>query len=340
MEQDFHTETPRPRRGPAKGRRGAALAVAAVLALPAAAGANPMFWAGEWPNTDFSRHSVDLAEIMSGGPPKDGIPSIDDPKVVPVSEITDLADTEPVIGVTVNGEARAYPLGILTQHEIVNDTIGGVPVTVTYCPLCNSSIVFDRRVDGQVLDFGTTGKLRNSDLVMYDRQTESWWQQFSGKAIVGKMTGKTLKMLPSRQDSFARFRARAPNGKVLVSNQPFRRYGINPYVRYDSAQFPFLFRGDLPEGIAPMVRVVAVGGEAWSLPLLRKKGTIIQGDLVLSWEAGQNSALDTRVIRRGRDVGNVVVQRRAGTRTEDVVHDVTFAFVFHAFHPEGTIHTD
>ena len=340
MEQGFRTETPRPRRGPAKGRRGAALAVAAVLALPAAAGANPMFWAGEWPNTDFSRHSVDLAEIMSGGPPKDGIPSIDDPKFAPVSEVTDLADTEPVIGVTVNGEARAYPLGILTRHEIVNDTIGGVPVTVTYCPLCNSSIVFDRRVDGQVLDFGTTGKLRNSDLVMYDRQTESWWQQFSGQAIVGKMTGKTLKMLPSRQESFARFRARAPKGKVLVSNRPFRRYGVNPYVRYDSAQFPFLFRGDLPEGIAPMVRVVAVGGEAWSLPLLRKKGTIIQGDLVLSWEAGQNSALDTRVIRRGRDVGNVVVQRRAGTRTEDVVHDVTFAFVFHAFHPEGTIHTD
>ena len=147
-------------------------------------------------------------------------------------------------------------------------------------------------------------------------------------------------MLPSRQESFARFRARAPNGKVLVSNQPFRRYGINPYVRYDSAPFPFLFRGDLPEGIAPMVRVVAVGGEAWSLPLLRKKGTITKGDLVLSWEAGQNSALDTRVIRRGRDVGNVVVQRRDGDGFEDVVHDVTFAFVFHAFHPEGTIHTE
>ncbi|MCH7693474.1 MAG: DUF3179 domain-containing protein [Proteobacteria bacterium] len=340
MEHDFPTEIPRPRRGPAKGRRGAALAVAAVLALPAAAGANPMFWAGEWPNTDFSRHSVDLAEIMSGGPPKDGIPSIDDPRFVPVSEVTDLADTEPVIGVTVNGEARAYPLGILTRHEIVNDTIGGVPVTVTYCPLCNSSIVFDRRVDGRVLDFGTTGKLRNSDLVMYDRQTESWWQQFSGQAIVGRMTGKTLKMLPSRQESFARFRARAPNGKVLVSNRPFRRYGINPYVGYDSAKVPFLFRGDLPDGIAPMVRVVAVGGEAWSLPLLRKKGTITKGDLVLSWEAGQNSALDTRVIRRGRDVGNVVVQRRNGDGFEDVVHDVTFAFVFHAFHPEGTIHTE
>ncbi len=339
MERGSRAQTPRPWRGTAKGRRGAALA-AALLVLPALANANPRNWAAEWPNTDFSRHSVDLAEIISGGPPKDGIPSIDDPEFVPVSEVTDLADTEPVIGVTVNGDARAYPLGILTQHEIVNDTIGGVPVTVTYCPLCNSSIVFDRRVDGQVLDFGTTGKLRNSDLVMYDRQSESWWQQFSGIAIVGKMTGKTLKMLPSRQESFARFRARAPNGKVLSSSRPFRRYGINPYVRYDSARFPFLFRGALPEGIAPMVRVVAVGGEAWSLPLLREKGTITKGDLVLSWEAGQNSALDTRLIRQGRDVGNVVVQRRDGDGFEDVVHDVTFAFVFHAFHPEGVIHTD
>jgi hypothetical protein len=127
---------------------------------------------------------------------------------------------------------------------------------------------------------------------------------------------------------------------VLSSSRPFRRYGINPYVRYDSARFPFLFRGELPEGIAPMVRVVAVGGEAWSLPLLREKGTIAKGDLVLSWEEGQNSALDTRLIRRGRDVGNVVVQRRDGDGFEDVVHDVTFAFVFHAFHPEGAIHTE
>ena len=103
-----------------------------------------------------------------------------------------MSETEPVIGLVVNGDARAYPLKILIWHEIVNDTVGGVPVTVTYCPLCNSAIVFERTVDGRVLDFGTTGKLRNSDLVMYDRQTESWWQQFSGTAIVGAMTGTKL----------------------------------------------------------------------------------------------------------------------------------------------------
>ncbi len=127
----------------------------------------------EWPNTDFSKRSVEWNEILSGGPPKDGIPSIDDPRTEPISKIDNLTDTDPVIGLIINGKARAYPLRILTWHEIVNDELGGVPVTVTYCPLCNSSIAFDRRLDGRILDFWTTGKLRRSDMVMYDRQTES-----------------------------------------------------------------------------------------------------------------------------------------------------------------------
>ena len=313
-----------------------AITVTVLLALAGVAWANPLMWAVEWPDTDFSKHSVEFEEILSGGPPKDGIPSIDEPEFVAVSEVDGLADTEPVVGLVVGGEARAYPLRVLIWHEIVNDTVGGVPVTVTYCPLCNSSIAFDRRIDGRVLDFGTTGKLRNSDLVMYDRQTESWWQQFMGEGIVGEMTGRKLKMLPSRLESFARFRERAPEGRVLVPSSPgIRPYGANPYVAYDTARAPFLYRGDMPDGIEPMVRVIAVDGEAWSLPLLREKGNIDKGDLVLRWVEGQNSALDSRAIAKGRDVGNVVVQRSG----EDVVHDVTFAFVFHAFHPEGVIHT-
>ena len=314
--------------------------VAVVIgATASAAAANPQSWRHEWSRTDFTKHSIDYAEILSGGPPKDGIPSIDDPKFVTLDEISGLAETEPVVGVTINGVSRAYPLRILMWHEIVNDTLGGVPVTVTYCPLCNSSIVFDRRLDGRVLDFGTTGKLRNSDLVMYDRQTESWWQQFLGEAIVGEMTGKTLTMLPSRLESLARFRTRDPKGTVQVPTNPLMRaYGRNPYAHYDSASQPFLYRGDMPEGIEPMVRVVAVKDEAWSLPLLRDKGTITQGDLVIRWAAGQNSALDTSVIAEGRDVGNIVVQRRKGDTLKDVTHDVTFAFVFHAFRPDGVIH--
>ena len=309
--------------------------------MPVAASANPLSWSSEWSKTDFSKRSVDLGEILSGGPPKDGIPSIDNPQFVSIAEAKGLTDTEPVIGLVINGDARAYPLRILTWHEIVNDTVGGVPVTVTFCPLCNSSIAFDRRVDGRVLDFGTTGKLRNSDMVMYDRQTESWWQQFLGLGIVGTMTGKALKMIPSRLESFANFRARAPKGKVLVPNDPGkRRYGINPYVKYDSASSPFLYQGEMPKGINPMVRVVAVGNQAWSLPLLRQKGRIEKGDLVLSWQPGQNSALDSARIAEGRDVGNVVVQRRAAGGAEDVVHDVTFAFVFHAFYKGGVIYTE
>jgi len=127
----------------------AGLVAAAVLAT--AASAEPSGWRYEWPDTDFSRHSVDYNEITSGGPPKDGIPSIDNPKFVDIDQVSDIAPNEPVIGLRINGDARAYPLRVLTWHEIANDVVGGVPVAVTYCPLCNAAIVFDRRVDGRTL---------------------------------------------------------------------------------------------------------------------------------------------------------------------------------------------
>ena len=318
----------------------AALLCLALLLPAVPAMAEVEEWRLEWPRTDFTRHAIDLAEIRSGGPPKDGIPAIDAPRFKPVGEITDLAPTEPVIALTLAGESRAYPLRILTWHEIVNDAVGGLPVALTYCPLCNAAIAFERRVDGRVLDFGTTGKLRHSDLVMYDRQTESWWQQYSGTAIVGALTGSQLRMLPVRLEAFQRFRQRFPEGQVLVPNDPdLRPYGANPYVGYDGSRLPFLYGGSLPEGIAPMAYVVAVGEDAWALNLLREKGRIEVGDLELTWEPGQNSALDHRLIAEGRDVGNVVVQRRVDGRLTDVPHHVTFAFVFHAFQPEGRLHS-
>ncbi len=314
-----------------------------LLALLLAAGpalANPDVWRYEWPDTDFTKSSIDYGEVLSGGPPKDGIPSIDDPKFIAVAEMSGLEDSEPVIGLAINGDARAYPLRVLTWHEIVNDTVGGVPVAVTYCPLCNAAIVFDRRVEGQATEFGTTGKLRNSDLIMYDRETESWWQQFLGEAIVGSRTGTRLEVLPARLESWSKFKARHPNGRVQVPNNPFARsYGANPYVGYDGASFPFLYRGSYPEGIEPMARVVAIGDRAWALDFLRKEGRVEAGGLILTWEPGQNSALDTRTISQGQDVGNVVVQQRLGQGgLEDVAYDVTFAFVFHAFRPDGTLH--
>ncbi len=321
--------------------------IAAILALSffvaiSSALASPEIWKREWPNTDFTKHSVDLGDIMSGGPPKDGIPSIDDPVFVPVDKANHITDTEPVISVILNGQARAYPLAILMWHEIVNDTVGGVPVSVTFCPLCNASIVFDRRLDGRVLDFGTTGKLRNSDLVMYDRQTESWWQQFLGEGIVGEMTGKRLALVPARIESMVRFKARAPQGEVLIPNNPrMRRYGANPYVGYDSSARPFLYRGDMPDNIAPLARVVSFSAdEAWSLDLLRQKKRIEVGDVIMTWEPGQNSALDSNIIANGVDIGNVVVQRRQGGALEDIPYGIDFAFAFKAFRPNGKIHVE
>ena len=314
-----------------------------VFAAISAASADPNVWKFEWPKTDFAKHSVDYGEILSGGPPKDGIPSIDNPAFSDLNEVDNIADTEPVIGVSLNGEMRAYPLHILMWHEIVNDIVGDVPITVTFCPLCNTAVVFDRRVAGKVLDFGTTGKLRNSDLVMYDRQTETWWQQFLGEAIIGELMGTVLKVVPARLESFANFKARAnESAKVLVPNSRFRRaYGANPYVGYDSRDRPYpFFRGDLPTEVAPLSRVINIDGEAWALQLLRKmKRVEIKDGIVITWEPGQNSALDAGQISRGVDVGNVVVQKpNASGVLEDIPYRVDFAFAFRAFYPDTPIH--
>ena len=147
---------------------------------------------GNW-RTDLSKKSIDLRELRSGGPPKDGIPAILDPKFVGVDQAnTWLAPKEPVLIVEHAGEARAYPLQILIFHELANDQIGDLPILVSYCPLCNSAITFDRRIDGKTYTFGVSGMLRNSDMVMYDHQTDSLWQQLTGDAIVGGLTGKQL----------------------------------------------------------------------------------------------------------------------------------------------------
>lgn len=296
---------------------------------------NPMAFEG-W-KTDFSRHSVPLSEIISGGPPRDGIPPIDAPRFAPVPEIVDVAANEPVIALIVDGQARAYPLAILTWHEIVNDRIAGRPVIVTYCPLCNAAIAFDGRHDGRELTFGTTGRLRKSDLVMYDRQTETWWQQFSGEAIVGEMTGRRLKTMPVTVLPYSLFVERYPQGEVLMRpTPPARDYGRNPYAGYDTSDRPFLYDGDMPEGIDPMERVVVAGEDANAIiavRVLREKGAVETDGIRIEWQAGMASALDDAAIAKGRDVGHVSVTRNG----EAITHHVTFAFVAHAFHPDVPI---
>ena len=296
-------------------------------------------WRDEFPRTDFSKRSIKLSEIVTDGPKRDSIPPIDKPKFIAAADAGRIGPFEPVISIAIGGDARAYPLRILLWHEIVNDTVGGVPILVSYCPLCNSGVVFDRRHDGRVLRFGNTGRIRHFDMVMYDRNTESWWQQFLGEAIVGTLTGTRLRALPARLEALARFRARAPRGKVLVPDDPEARpYGVTPYVDFDKAALGSRFPYDLPKGVRPTARVVVIGDEAWSMALLRRRRTVAAGDLVLTWEPGQNSIHDARVIAFGRDVGNVIVQRRTGRGLVDVAYDVTFAFAFRAFRPNGVFH--
>jgi hypothetical protein len=261
---------------------------------------------------------VPYSDILSGGPPKDGIPAIDNPEFISVDEADEwLQPQEPVILFESGDDARAYPIQVLMWHEIVNDTVGGLPVTVTFCPLCNTAIAFDRTFDGQVLDFGTTGRLRFLNLLMYDRQTETWWQQATGEAIAGEHTGRQLTFLPAPMISWDDFKTAHPDGTVLSRDTGFvRDYGRNPYSGYDDiSRPPFQLPGgsETPDVLPPMARVftVELNGEpvAYPFEVLQEVHVVndTTGDapLVILWDTGTASALDDGSVAGGRDVGAV-----------------------------------
>jgi hypothetical protein len=230
-----------------------------------------------------------------------------------VADVDFLADNEPVLAIAIDGDARAYPVQIMTWHEIVNDTVGGVPVTVSYCPLCNSAVAYDRRIGDQVFDFGTSGLLYNSALVMYDRQTETLWSHFTGEGIVGELTGANLELFPLSTVSWATFRDANPGGVVLSRETGFDRpYGRNPYPGYDDVDgVPFLFEGNVDGRYTALTRIVGVesGDRAVGIPLedLRREsviaGEIGDAPLVAFWAAGTASALQDATISDGVDVG-------------------------------------
>lgn len=265
--------------------------------------------------TDFSRHTVPYAEILSGGPPRDGIPAIDAPKFESVAEAGAwLGPREPVILVQVNDSSRAYPLQVLLWHEIVNDTVGGIPLLITYCPLCNTAIAFERTLDGEVLSFGTTGRLRYSNLIMYDRQTETWWQQAGGNGIAGEHAGRQLAFHPATILGWSDFRDLFPTGLVLSRETGFQRdYGRNPYAGYDDVDnHPFLYQGPVTPGqLLPMERVLTVehAGEAVAYPYPELARSRVINDsvggrpVVVLWTSGTASALDAAQVADGRDVG-------------------------------------
>jgi hypothetical protein len=271
--------------------------------------------------TDFSRHTVPFEEFASGGPPKDGIRALDEPPFITIQEADDwLSDRDPVALMSLNGESKVYPLSIMIWHEIVNDQIGGRPVTVTFCPLCNTTIAFDRRFQGKTLDFGTTGRLRHSDLVMYDRQTETWWQQATGEGLVGEWAGERLTSMPITVLSWRDVKQQKPSARVLSMDTGFpasftERYGNNPYQGYDRARGPWqqFFRfGREDSRLVAMERIVALEDRdeyvavPFSILADERVANVRVGDLdvVVFWAPGTASALDNATIAMGRDVGS------------------------------------
>lgn len=267
---------------------------------------------------------IDPDDLVSGGPPPDGIPPIDDPQLEQADLVDWLSETEPVLSLTVGDETRGYPLQIMTWHEIVNDTVDGTPVAVTYCPLCNSGVAFLREVDGRRLDFGTSGMLYADNLVMYDRQTESLWPQLTGEASVGVLTGSTLEAIPVGVTGWAQFRDAHPEALVLTRDTGFSRsYGSNPYVGYDKPNGGLLV--EPPDGRDRRLQVkervigIRIGTDTIAVPrsevasagvLTLKLGS---RELVLWHQPGQASALDTSEIQDGDDIGTVgVFQPRIG----------------------------
>lgn len=259
--------------------------------------------------------TIDLSVLRSGGPPPDGIPAVDDPRFHRASTVDYLGENDPVVALEIDGDARAYPLDILIWHELVNDTVAGIPVSVAYCPLCNSVTVYDREIDGQVLDFGVSGLLYNSSLVMYDRQTETLWSHFTGEPLYGALSDAELVSRPATIVGFGTWQAEHPDGLVLNRDTGNERdYGANPYPGYDDVDAqPFLFEGDVDGRFTAMTRVVGVettdrtAAAAFPLLELRERGVVTSGlagdEIVAFWVPGSASALDDQQVSGGVDVG-------------------------------------
>jgi hypothetical protein len=265
--------------------------------------------------------TVDTDLIVPGGPPPDGIPPIDEPRFLDPAGVRWLVAQEPVLSVEFGGQAKAYPVRILMWHEVVNDRVGGEPVTVTYCPLCNTGVAFRRpTIDGELLDFGTSGRLFHSNLVMYDRQTGTYWSQATLEAIVGPLAGRRLEFLPAQLVSWGDWRAAHPDGRVLSEDTGFARaYGQNPYQGYDSPRNddPFLFSEDPDPRLSATEHVLGVdaSGRQVAFPYTELARNAVEGrsvaqarvggqPVVVFWKRGTASALDQPEIAASRDVGS------------------------------------
>ena len=287
---------------------------------------NPKNIPWQWTKTDTTQTTVDFSEITIALGRK-AFPSIDYPDFLAKEKgASTFFPHEPVIAVAINGEAKAYPLNMLTMHEMSNDSLGGVPILPTYCPLCNSSVVYSRKLKHKdkeyLLDFEVSGMLRNSDMVMADKQTESWWQQLMGSCLVGELAGAQLDVIPSLVISVAAFFDRYPDGMILspkTGTSSEDRYGKNPYVGYDAADgkpYDRYFDHEvLDSRLAPMERVIDVRGregyKVYPFSTVAKAGVINDTydgfDLVIFYKEGTVSVLDQKEIALSKQVGSATL---------------------------------
>lgn len=286
---------------------------------------NPRNTVYDW-KTDTTKKNVDLSEIILVAP-RNTFPSIDYPGFIGKEEgLKEFYLHEPVISVAINNEAKAYPLNMLTMHEMSNDSLGGIPILPTYCPLCNSSVVYDRRLNYNgkeyLLEFEVSGMLRNSDMVMADKQTESWWQQLTGDALVGELLGAELDIIPSMVISVDEFFNRYPDGKILspeTGAASQERYGTNPYENYDNESNKpwkhFYDHTKLDSRLPPMERVIDLKGndgyKIYPFSIIAEEGIINDTydgmSIVIFYKYGTVSVLDNKKITESKAIGSATV---------------------------------
>ncbi len=329
--------------------------------------------ASEYDTTaDGVRYTVDPDELRQGCPGGlDCIPSIDDPRFQPADEAAWLKPSDRVIGVEIDGQARAYPLRILNVHEVVNDRLGGRAIAVTYCPLCRSGLVFSRRVGDRTLSFGVSGKLLDANLVLYDRQTETYWSQIEGEAVVGPLVPTTLTLVPSTITTWEDWRRGHPDTQVLSRETgiyPKATYGNNPYAGYANNSQVGYGVGPVDDRLSPKTLVfgVTVGGSAAAYPeaAVRSAGVIndeVGGEPVvvvedpddggvsafsrrienetLTFRVGEEGLVDQHGHRWSPD-GVARSGPRAGARLDRLATHGVFWFAWSQFHPDTAVYNE
>ena len=295
---------------------------------------NPLF-ARQMNGFNLDNAVIPSAQILSGGPPKDGIPSIDNPKFIAADKVDYLKDSDRIMGVVVGAEARAYPIKILNWHEIVNDSIKGKAIAVTFCPLCGSGVVYDSTIDGKIYQFGVSGLLYNSDVLLYDRQTESLWSQILSKGISGKMVNKKLSVVPSSHTSWKAWRLKHPDSKVLSTETGYSRdYNRSPYAGYtknSSVYFPLAFRS---KKYHPKERVLglSMNGKYKAYPFseLAKAVSKTSSTSIHDKFAGKDLTISVDIDNRDGEIhdasGKLLIAMNS------------FWFAWYAFHPDTEVY--